>query len=80
MPRLLLPENQSAPPPQAISPKYESMALVTVQVAHNPSNLTLPFSAADASSSDATRNLWVLDAKTAGIEIFTYSAVVGRAQ
>jgi uncharacterized protein (TIGR02598 family) len=82
MPTFRLPENIGAPPPTGISPTYESMALVTVQVAHNPNHIQLPFSTASESSTDATRNLWFIDSSShiSGIDIFTYSAVVGRAQ
>lgn len=82
MPTFRLPENSDAPAPTAISPQYESMALVTVQVAHNPNNAMLPFSTAADASNDPTRNLWLLNSNTkiSGIDIFTYSAVIGRAQ
>jgi hypothetical protein len=39
----------------------------------------LPFSSANASdANDSTRNLWKPTDKQAGIEIITYSALVGR--
>jgi hypothetical protein len=49
-----------------------------VQVAHNPNGVVIPISSAPATSEDPTRNLWKPEKEQAGIEIYTYSALVGR--
>lgn len=59
-------------------PPEQQMACVTVQIALNPSLLEIPLSKASADSEDPMRNLWVPTAKQAAVQIYTYSAIVGR--
>lgn len=55
-----------------------SLALITVQIAHNPSGAPLQLSADDAEDMDKPeRNLWK---PREGVEMFTYSAYIARNQ
>lgn len=63
-------------PTNALPATIANLALVTVEVAFAPGNLELPFS--DAQANDATapdRNLFK---RTRGLEIYTYSSLIGR--
>jgi uncharacterized protein (TIGR02598 family) len=81
MPRAPLPANRmvkvtndmgnSKIPPQPL-------AQITVQVALNPSGVKLPLSQSSPIGEDPMRNLWISSPQTAGIQIYTYSALVGR--
>jgi uncharacterized protein (TIGR02598 family) len=81
MPRATLPANRtvrisndngnSKIPPQPL-------AQITVQVAINPGGVKIPLSSAAADGVEPMRNLWVSSKDTAGIQIYTYSTLVGR--
>ncbi len=60
-------------------PSPEPMAQITVQVALNPGGaVDIPFSSAANPGKDPKRNLWDPTPAQAGIQIFTYAALVGR--
>lgn len=55
-----------------------SLALMTIQIAHNPSGVALPLSSKKPDDPDAPdRNLWK---PRDGVELFTYSAYIARNQ
>ena len=76
MPRATLPAERKPKTSTVSSP--EPLAQITVQIAHNPSGIKIPFSKAEATSTDPLRNLWVPSAAESGVQILTYSAFVGR--
>lgn len=80
MPRATLPARRTAPRRETpgVGVPSQPLAQVTVQVALNPGGVKLKISDADPSSDDPMRNLWVKTKETAGIQIYTYSALVGR--
>ncbi len=83
IPRVSLPTNSGSgagdglPIPRQAR-ELGSLALLTVQIAHNPSGATLKLSEAEVDEIDATdRNLWK---PRDGVEIFTYTAYIARNQ
>lgn len=82
MPKAPIPVDKRMPQQTFVDPKHRArqpLAQVTVQIAHNPNGIAIPFSSADASDeNEPMRNLWKPTPAQAGIEIITYSALVGR--
>lgn len=86
MPRVPLPRNADRTTKQDInhlageSKPLNSLAQLTVQVVHNPNTLKLEFNEEDISDiNDPTRNLLSQDPKSkTSLDVFTYSAMVGR--
>lgn len=78
IPRVTLPTGLEGFPEKRAARQSGNLAHITVQVARNPSGIELPISPADASDSNSPeRNLWM---PRDGIDIFTYSAYLGRNQ
>lgn len=78
VPRVALPTGKEGYPVARAAKESGNLALITVQVARNPSGVELELnkSAADDSLSPE-RNLWM---PKGGVDIFTYSAYLGKNQ
>lgn len=86
IPRITLPTGEAAGasgtvdgyPIERAAGELGTLALMTIQIAHNPSGAELKLSEAEADDSDSPeRNLWL---PRDGVDMFTYPAYIARNQ
>ncbi len=78
IPRVTLPTQKDGFPLARLAKEAGNLALVTVQVARNPSGIELKVSDAEPSDSlSPERNLWL---PKGGVDVFTYSSYLGKNQ
>jgi uncharacterized protein (TIGR02598 family) len=78
IPRVTLPTGKEGFPVAQAAGVAGNLALLTVQIARNPSGVELTISPGAADDSlTPTRNLWM---PKGGVDIFTYSAYIGKNQ